>query len=258
MNRETFEELIPAYALGALDADELAEFEAFLADDPEAQRLVAEFQAITDQLVLTTPARPAPAHLQNDLRHRLAAQNVSDTHQVTLIDSARRDAAQPQNLTKAHVLPMPALIGLAAVLAVVIGAALILTRGQQPSSARDIFDQLAGKPDTVRVALAPQPGYENVDGELATDGEQAVICMNGMPAISADQAFQLWFAYAEGGLQGSDTFQSTQSDETCVIVPVEEANADYQAFAVSIEPSTGSPRNDQPSGEVVFVVPVVQ
>ncbi len=242
MNRETFEELIPAYALGALDDDERREFEALLADDPEAQRLVAEYQSFTDLLVLTTPARPAPTHLQADLRQRLAKPS-----NITPINASPAAARR--------VSALPTMVALAAVLAVVIGVVYMLARGQG-TSARDIFNQLAAQPDTVRVALAPQPGFEIVAGELVTDRNQAVICMDAMPPLEADQAFQLWFAYADSTLQSSDTFQPQPNGETCVMVPVAEASAEYQAFAVSIEPTGGSPDPTQPSGAVVFTVPV--
>jgi anti-sigma-K factor RskA len=233
MNRETFEELIPAYVLGALDAEELAEFEALLADDPEAQRLVAEYQAITDQLVLTTPARPAPAHLQDDLRRRLASQPAK----VTLM---------PQQSVKWRSSALPVLVGLAAALAVVIGVAVFLL---QPQTPREVFDRLSQ-----RVALIPQAGYEDVHGVLATDGSQAVICMRDMPSLPDDRVFQLWFAYADGALQSSKTFEAANG-EICEIVPLANASAGYQAFAVSIEPPGGSPDPTTPSGDVVFIVP---
>jgi anti-sigma factor RsiW len=73
MNRETFRNLIPAYVLGALDEVEREAFETQLANDPEAQWLLAEYQVLTDMLVLMTPVQPTPTHLNTDLRRRLAA-----------------------------------------------------------------------------------------------------------------------------------------------------------------------------------------
>lgn len=239
MNKETFEELIPAYALGALDANERAEFEALLASNPEAQQLVAEYQATADLLVLTAPARPAPPHLRDDLRRRLAAQRKV----VPIEADARKSASRWVQLG-----------ALAAILAVVLGVVWLLSR-EQTSPARQLFDSLLAQPNVVRVALAPQPGFEQISGELVAlpDSTQAVIRVANMPPLDQEHAFQLWFADEEG-LQSSLTFRAA-SGETYVIVPVEEAISAYQAFAVSIEPPEGSPDPNQPSGPVVFTVP---
>jgi anti-sigma factor RsiW len=72
MNRDDLIDLIPAYALGALDADEKAEFETWLAGDLQAQALLAEYRQVADRLVIAAPLRAAPPHLQADLRRRLA------------------------------------------------------------------------------------------------------------------------------------------------------------------------------------------
>jgi len=79
MDRNDLLDLIPAYALGALDAEERAAVETLLATDAEAQQLLAEYQGVAETLMLTAPARPAPAHLQADLKARLAAQRESTT-----------------------------------------------------------------------------------------------------------------------------------------------------------------------------------
>src|SRR5262245_35245263 len=87
MDRNTLLDLIPAYALGALDADERAEVDAFLATDDEARTLLAEYQAFTDSLVFSVPARPAPAHLNADLRQRLATSRPQPTATVPKSES---------------------------------------------------------------------------------------------------------------------------------------------------------------------------
>ena len=71
--REELLNLIPAYAIGALDEQERIDFEAWLQTDPEAQAILADYQIVADHLVALAPLRPAPAHLQADLRQRLTA-----------------------------------------------------------------------------------------------------------------------------------------------------------------------------------------
>ena len=57
--REQLLNLVPSYAIGALDEDERAEFEAWLQHDQEAQALLADYLAVADHLV----AQKMPAFL---------------------------------------------------------------------------------------------------------------------------------------------------------------------------------------------------
>ena len=62
MTHEQFRELLPLYVVGALDGEELLEFERYVAGGRErCAPEVAEFQVIADQLVYAAPAaQPSP------------------------------------------------------------------------------------------------------------------------------------------------------------------------------------------------------
>lgn len=250
MNRETFLELIPAYALGALDPDEQEAFEALLAHDAEAQKLVAEYQALTDSLVLITPAQPAPSHLKDDLRKRLAAQRKSEPPQIQPL---------PPSESKLSSRTLARLMALAAMLIVVFGAVWFLTRGQYPPSAPELYASLSNQEGAIRVAVVPDPTQEQITGMLvaAPDGRQAVIRVNNLPVLAPDQTFQLWLINSQKRIQSGGLFQAAQAeDATYIILPLESPLQDYQAFAVSIEPAGGSPFEDQPTTPPIFAVPV--
>ncbi|MEP6988838.1 MAG: hypothetical protein ABI970_24770, partial [Chloroflexota bacterium] len=93
MDRNELLDLIPAYALEALEPDEKQQVEALLKTDVEAQQLLAEYQDITNNLILATPARRAPVHLQDDLRKRLAANRPVQAAPSTAVRPARRRAS---------------------------------------------------------------------------------------------------------------------------------------------------------------------
>ncbi|HXI84666.1 MAG TPA: anti-sigma factor [Verrucomicrobiae bacterium] len=63
MTHDTFREMLPLYVIGALDGDELYNFERYIAENRERCRAeIAEYQAIADQMALAAPsARPSPA-----------------------------------------------------------------------------------------------------------------------------------------------------------------------------------------------------
>ena len=64
--------LIPAYALGAADADERAALEGHLGQCAVCRAALADYQALGADLLYTTAPAAAPARLTEDLRRRLA------------------------------------------------------------------------------------------------------------------------------------------------------------------------------------------
>jgi len=62
MTHETFREMLPLYVIGALDGDELYNFERYVAENREiCHAELAEYQAIADQIALSAPsAQPSP------------------------------------------------------------------------------------------------------------------------------------------------------------------------------------------------------
>lgn len=243
MDRETLLNLIPAYALGALDPEERAEFEAWLPSDPEAQRLLAEYQAVADSLVLMTPARQAPNHLQADLRRRLAESR------------GQSSAAMPRRAVSRRIrLWRP--LAAAAVIALVAAAILFWTATQviaPNDSAAQLFAQLAQEENVRRIALSPGEGQNQVAGELLSDGRRAVIQVWQLPALSADQTFELWLIDENGPRSGGLVRAEPPGQPTYIVVPLDKPLEAYQAFGVSIEPAGGSPEPG-PTGPRVFGV----
>jgi anti-sigma-K factor RskA len=69
MTHETFRELLPLYVVGALDGDELREFERYVeANRERCAPEIAEFQAVADQLALAIPPVAPPASVWRQIR----------------------------------------------------------------------------------------------------------------------------------------------------------------------------------------------
>lgn len=246
MDRETFLDLIPAYALGALDSEERAAFEAWLSTDPEAQRLLAEYQAVADSLVLMTPARQAPNHLEADLRRRLA-----ESRGQSPVVAPRRPASRRTSRTW---LWRP--LAVAAVVALVAAAVLFWTATQviaPNDSAAQLFAELGQHENVRRIALTPAEGQDQLAGELVSDGTRAVIQVWQLPALSSDQTFELWLVDEDGPQSGGLIEAEPPGEPTYIIVPLDKPLEDYQGFGVSIEPAGGSPEQG-PTGPRVFGV----
>jgi anti-sigma-K factor RskA len=258
MNRDDLVNLIPAYVLGALDPDEHAEFESWLQSDPEAQTLLADYQAVANHLVALAPARPAPDHLQADLRRRLAASRAP-----VEVPAARPGSppAPRRNIRRAWQ-RLTVRYGLAAAFLIVVGLVVILVQKanrSEPYNAAHMFNEITAQAGAARYPVVPGEGQDALRGELvvSTAGDHAVIRVEQLPVLDTGQTFQLWLLDTEGTLHSGGLFQREGPDQpTYIMIPMDKPISAYQRFGVSIEPEGGSPKPDGPTGPVVFRVPV--
>ena len=237
MDRSELLDLIPAYALEALDPDEKRQVEALLKTDSEARDLLAEYQDITTNLILATPAKRAPAHLQDDLRKRLAANRPA-----AVLPSVS------QRPTRRRISIWVPLLAAAAIITIVFGAIAYLNR----NPAERLYNQIKAMPG---YKIMPIPGADGTTpiGEMiaSPDGSQAVMRMTRLPALQSDRTFQLWLIDDSGAHSGG-LFPFTQPDSTYyVVVPLAKNVLDYKAFGVSVEPTGGSP---SPSTTPIVVI----
>jgi len=256
-NRAELLDLIPAYALGALDDPERIEFEAWLHTDPEAQAILSDYRAVADHLVALAPLRPAPSHLQVDLRQRLAASRTVSAAE-TRVMSAPRLAARP---TTARV---RAWMLAAALFVVVIAGALFALAYREDdappkSAAERLWAELKDQPDTAAYDLVAGEVSAEVWGYLmvASDGQRAVLCLWELPALTDEQVFQVWMTDENGQRTSGGLFDADPAAKIVFVeVPFDEPVSAYQGVGVSLEPAGGSPYTDRPSGPRVLSVPL--
>jgi anti-sigma-K factor RskA len=253
MDRHTLIDLIPAYALGALDPDERDAVEALLRGDAGAQALLAEYEAVTGHLALLVPEHAPPARLAGDLRARLAADRAARPAEPHHADGPARRLARWWWLVAAA----------AAVLVVVIGGVLLLDQDEPPDEPPiapiTLYMELLEQEGASRFAVVPDEGNEDLTGELlvAARGDRGVLCMTRLPALSTDQVFQLWMIDRDGARTSGGVFTADPAGESIYLhVPFSAPVAAYQGLGVSIEPPGGSPYPDQPTGPRVFSVPL--
>lgn len=262
-NGSDLSNLIPAYALDALDPDERTAFESWLQHHPEAQAVLAEYQTLADRLVLTVPARPAPDHLHADLRRRLAASPSSSAEPHRLATAEHRPITLPAQTKRPGSRAVRLWLAAAAVIALAVLGIVIareLTKsGPQKTDPAKLYAKIEAEQGATRFAIVPGQGQENVGGNLvvSAQGTQAVICVWQLPALEPDQTYQLWLLDTEGTRRSGGLFQANKTGgPTYIAVPLEKPISAYQGFGVSIEPAGGSPLVNQPSGPSVFRVPL--
>lgn len=260
MEHDDLYELIPAYALGALDPDERARFETWLRANPDAHAVLEEYRQVAAHLVALAPVQPAPERLQADLRRRIAAERPAAGDVVP--PGAPEPGSPPapvQVIRPRRRWRVAAILAAAAILLVVVGVLLIQARGPEPElELARTYERLSAAEGASRYAIVPGEVDDAVTGDLvvAPDEGEAVIRVAELPPLAEDQIFQLWLIDREGNRISGGLFREQTREATYVRVPLEQPLDAYQAFGVSLEPEAGSPFPDQPSGPRVFSIPL--
>ena len=215
-------DLIPAYALDALSAEEKARIEAILATSEAARAELETYQAMIVGFATLTPKRKAPPHLNDAFRARLAAEAGSTT------------PTRPQlRVTRTQWLLA------AAVLAVAIGLAYFLTTvlDREGRAIRDILND----PAATRVTISAQDNPENRITVVMLPNSRDAVLVAELPTLPAEQQYQLWWLYSTSNVRWSLSVFSVEQRPTQVLIKMPaDPDTDIQC-GVTIEPAGGSP-----------------
>ena len=232
-NNDPIRELIPAYALGALDADEAAEVRQHLETCAVCQAELAAYEAVADALPLAVvESEPAPA-LKGRLMEQVRASSQPETA-VPPSPSWRQTIADAfQNfLTRPRWQPA---LALAAV--VLLVGAFFFWQQTRPAALEQVE----------LTATDAAPGAEGVI-EIAANGRDAVLTVADLPALPPEQQYQLWLI-EDGQRASGAVFSVNENGWAKVSVDSERPLTEYGAFGITIEPAGGSPG---PTGERVL------
>ena len=239
-NEHPFIADIPAYAIGALDSDEVAVLEAHLKTCDICQAELSAYRTVFDNMLLAAhPQQPSAA-----LRKRLQGR-ISNAHKT-----ARPKWAWSFNQVS---------IGFAMIILLALSTFSIV----QMQRLYRQQAQLTRQVQTSQIALAalsypetrslPISG-ENISGTLLLEKEQnvAVLIVWNMPKLLTSQTYQIWLIDPQGKRTSGGIFNS-QPDlpYTSVSVISSGSLTNFTGIGVTIEPAGGSP---QPTGQRIFKV----
>ena len=242
---DSFLENIPAYALGALDAEESLALEAHLQTCQSCQAELASYRRVGENLLLANPPQPPSAALRKRLQARLP--------------SAQK-APRPRFSWSLGQLGLGKL-GLAG--AVVLLLALNIFSFFQIRSLPSQQSKLLRQVETSQTALAmlsypdTQTLYlegKGIVGTLLLDKDRNVALLTtwDLPQLQADQTYQIWLIDPQGGRTSAGIFlPETELPFTSTSIFSTSALSEYVGLGVTVEPAGGSP---QPTGERVFKV----
>lgn len=234
MNCEHISELLPGYALGALELEEQMLVDAHLAHCLECRAELARYLPVVSSLAFAAEVRePSP-----ELRARV----------LSSVAGAATDfaAARERRQHRRGLIPFSRW----ALAAAAVFAGLVLWNAVLQVQVVHQRDDLARQAEMVTLlALAEEPGVVLHGTEAAPlargrlipspDGRGAALVVQGMPAPPPDRVYQLWLIRPDGRRDSGGLF--TVDDGHAVLyvhAPTDVRN--YAAVGITDEPSGGS------------------
>lgn len=208
-------DLIPAYSIGATDPHETQMVVAALPDCPELRALLASYQHLADDLAYDVPQVTPPARLR-----------------ANLMAALRAPAPAPRR-------PLPwrtgALLAVAALLvASNLGWWLRLEAVTTPPP-----------PATAAVGwVAFTPLTDEAEPSIVmiwdTRTGTATLYADGLPALAADESYQLWLLRDEARVSAG-VFEQDAAGQGVLIFDIPASLDTFTALGITTEPRGGSP-----------------
>ena len=252
MNHDQWLEQADVYAVGALDGQELAEFQAHLATGCAicAERL-GETRAALTLMPRSLPEVPPPPALRARVLGAIAAERSPAAAPVALQPSPRRSRA----------IWWAGWAGLAAAAAllVVVNAQLRETREELRAlqgRLAALQTELTQREEALRFLSDPNVRYVSLGGLKPTPEASAWLLWNpatrqglllarGLPAAPAGHAYELW-ALAGAQPVPAGVFSADAGGRALLRLPPLPEGHTYDAFAVTLEPAPGVPKPTGP------------
>ena len=241
-------DLLGAFALGAVDAEEAAAVREHLATCAECQAEMAELWLAVDSLPSTIePMEPPPA-LRERIAAAIAAEAASPTPAPAPLSTARAPEPAPTPIPST---PMPEPVRMpasfwsrAAPWAAAAAILLLLSAGLLVWNLR-LREQIATTPAVETIALAPTDAAPEARGEVIYYPQDNLFMLDvsDLPPLAPDQVYEVWLIGAEGPVPAGVFDQPT--DQHAVVAD----RALYDTLAITAEP--GPLGTEAPTGEIV-------
>jgi len=236
---DIFRENIPAYALGALDAEDVRALESHLQTCASCRTDLADYRAVSESLLMISPAKTPPAALRRSLQRHLP--------------SAQKKAL-PRHAWSFNQLAL----GIALILLLALNVSSYLQirslRKQQAELTRKLQSEqtvlaMLAYPNTESLPITA----DTISGTLLVDKSRntATIIVWNLPQLDSTQTYQAWLIDPEGNRTDAGIFRP-QADQPYTSASIYAHNlTNFVGIGVTVEPANGS---DQPTGQRVFKV----
>ena len=229
MNKERFEDLREAYALGALSEDESRELEGYLTLHPGLRPEVEELHSIANTLAFSTAEyEPSPEVRQNLLRTVNAEAGTGRAGGASVAERLRGFLSLRTLAPAALAIVTVALLGWN-----------VLLQGE----VQDLQGQLQERQTYAMQGSGPA---SDADAEVVKlEGGQTVIVADDMPTPPEGQTMQIWLIRGDTPTPAGTFDPGSGAVSAAVEGSLEKADA----VAITVEPAGGS---EQPTSEPVL------
>lgn len=247
--------LLPAFSINATDPDETVLVQKHLAACPQATSELASYLTLAEALLFSAPPVMTPAGLEGRIRAGVRTPPSASSRampqplpmRVGFWQRLRQILSSPQ-FRPALVLGVLAVVALLAV-GLYFDAQVRQLRGSQASLIAQLTQQQAvltqvGEGAFLRISLPAGPAGE------ATAAYATVVCnpkeqagfvlAENLPALAADQAYQIWLIRGEERISGG-LFRPDAQGNGAIVFRAPKAMGEYEAIGISAEPIAGSP-----------------
>ena len=256
-NHDEYEDLLPGYALDALDAEDWQRVAAHLEACPACRSELADLAEVAGLLALLAPPATPPARVKEALFARLAAPELParPVTPLTAIGGAgTTPPARPAGDGAGRRVRV-ALAALAAAVALALGGWNVALQQRNAELAARVEEQAL----VVRLLNDPRAAHSltgSADpytaggpaGYIYADpgSNVALILTYYLPQLPPDQAYQLWLVAPDGTRDSGGLFRPDANGSAQFLVRAPAPFAKYRAVGVTVEPAGGSPGPTSP------------
>ena len=219
-NHEEIQGLLAAYALDALDSDELALVQAHLSSCAACRRELASYLRVTDAMALraaegSAPPSPPPSVLEQRI-----------IREASLV-KARTSLGRARRWNRGF--------------AVAAAALILLLAGGNVAQWTSSLQFQARTRGLVTVALTGVGSHHDAYGTIVVDldDSEGVLAVCGLSKLGPGWRYQLWLK-KDGATMSGGLFSVNDDGYGSLLIKVPGGFKDFRTFGISIEPAEGS------------------
>lgn len=228
-------DLLAAYALGALEPEEVARVSALLEEQPELRSTLAELRATADRLPYALPEVSPPP----ELRQRVLAYAIDRA-----APQPRGPITRPVGRTRAWFLALGGLAAAAIVAAILGWARLGGTQAELARARSELATAQAVRQQVAQVILQPDALARlagSGSGTLVRGADGSLVLVAQLPPLPPGRVYQLWLIQGANSPVSGGTFTVDQQGRGLLALPPNRQALVSDVVAVTDEPDPGSP-----------------